>query len=76
MKQNNSIAKQRPYVVTGVITLFGTAVLACGYFAMQPVTRDPNIGAALILLLGCLMVGAGIIGSVVTLLIHMFRRLN
>lgn len=52
----------------------GGAIIYFGYALMGPVTRDPDIGAGLLLLFGYFLVGVGAISGLVLLLVRKFHR--
>jgi hypothetical protein len=73
MKQNLFTSKNIPYITSGISVLLGYAIITVGHMSEGPVTHDPNIGASLISLLGYTLVTAGVITSLITLLIRKFK---
>lgn len=76
MKSSLLGSESVPYLLSGASVFAGVVIRVFGHLTAEPVTRDPNIGADLVQLLGTLMIIGGIVGGLLVFITRKVKRIK
>jgi hypothetical protein len=74
MKSNSLVSENLPYYIAGIVIILGGVMLVVGRLIMEPITRDPNIGAGLCFLAGSFLILYGVGSAAGVFIVRKFSK--